>query len=30
VFLAPGADITETVIKLYNQKYPYSGGAGGK
>ena len=30
VFLAPGADITETVIKLYNQKYPFSSGAGGK
>jgi outer membrane protein len=30
VFLAPGADITDTVIKLYNQKYPFPGGAGGK
>ena len=30
VFLAPGADITDTVIKLYNQKYPFPGGTGGK
>jgi len=30
VFLAPGADITETVIKLYNQKFPFPGGTGGK
>lgn len=28
VFLAPGADITDTVIKLYNQKYPFTAGAG--
>ena len=30
VFLAPGADITDTVIRLYNQKYPFAGGSGGK
>jgi outer membrane protein len=30
VFLAPGSDITETVVKLYNQKYPFPGGTGGK
>jgi len=26
VYLAPGADITDTVIALYNQKYPFAGG----
>jgi outer membrane protein len=30
VFLAPGADITDTVIKLYSQKYPFPGAAAGK
>ena len=30
VFLTPGADITDTVIKLYNQKYPFPGAAAGK
>ena len=30
VFLTPSADVTETVIKLYNQKYPFPGAAAGK
>jgi outer membrane protein len=30
VFLAPGADITDLVIKLYNQKYPLPAAAGAK
>jgi len=30
VYLTPGADITDTVIKLYNQKYPFPAGAGSK
>ena len=30
VFLAPGSDITDTVVKLYNQKYPFASAAGGK
>jgi outer membrane protein len=30
VFLASGADITDIVIKLYNQKFPFPGGSAGK
>jgi outer membrane protein len=30
VFLAPGADITNIVIKLYNQKYPFPSGSSAK
>jgi outer membrane protein len=30
VYLAPGADITATVIKLYNEKYPFPAGAAAK
>ncbi len=30
VFLAPGADITDIVIKLYNQKYPFPAAVGAK
>jgi outer membrane protein len=29
IYLAPGADLTDIVIKLYNQKYPFPGGATG-
>jgi outer membrane protein len=30
VYLSAGADITDVVIKLYNQKYPFPGGSGAK